>query len=462
MLRMAQADAESIARAIVTRLREAGHVAYFAGGCVRDRLLGVPRPHDDYDVATSARPEEVQRLFPRTVAVGAQFGVILVIEDGLRVEVATFRADDAYVDGRHPVAVRFTTPEEDAARRDFTINGMFADPFDWRVLDFVGGRRDLEHRIVRAIGDPRRRFAEDRLRLLRAVRFAARLRFEIEPETAEAIRETAPAIHEVSAERIGEEVVKLLTEGSARPGFELASELGLLREILPEIEDMRGVEQGKDFHPEGDVFTHTMIALGEVDRSPMRDNEALALGVLLHDVAKRECAGRKDGKITFYGHCERGAAIAQSICRRLRRSNAVCERVAWLVKDHLRLLNAPDMRLSTLKRFLREDGIEELLELCRIDASASNGNLYYVDFCRRRRAEIAEPELRPPPLLSGDDLIVLGHRPGPAFRDILTAVEEAQLEGNIVTREQALAMVQTRFPVGALTSQGRREKTPGA
>jgi tRNA nucleotidyltransferase/poly(A) polymerase len=461
MLGMAQSDAESIARAVVTRLREAGHIAYFAGGCVRDRLLGVTRPHDDYDVATNARPEEVQRLFPHTVAVGAQFGVILVIEGGLRVEVATFRADDAYVDGRRPVSVRFTTPEEDAARRDFTINGMFADPFDWQVLDFVGGRRDLERRVIRAIGDPRRRFAEDRLRLLRAVRFAARLGFDIEPETAAAIRETAPAIHEVSSERIGEEVVKLLIEGSARRGFELASELGLLREILPEIERMRGVEQGKDFHPEGDVFTHTMIALGGVDHSSMR-NERLALGVLLHDVAKPECAGRKDGKITFYGHCERGAELAQSICRRLRRSNAVCERVAWLVKDHLRPLNAPDMRLATLKRFLREEGIEELLELCRIDATASNGNLNYYEFCRRRRAEIAEQELRPAALLSGHDLIVLGYRPGPAFREILAAVEEAQLEGAVATRDQALALVQARFPVGALTSQGRREKTPGA
>ncbi len=214
---------------------------------------------------------------------------------------------------------------------------------------------------------------------------------------------------------------------------------------------MRGVEQGKDFHPEGDVFTHTMIALGEIDRSPKR-SEALALGVLLHDVAKRECAGRKDGKITFYGHCERGAEVAAAICRRLRRSNAVSERVAWLVKDHLRLLNAPDMRLATLKRFLREDGIGELLELCRIDATASNGNLYYYEFCRRRRAEIAEEGLRPAALLSGDDLIELGHRPGPAFRDILSAVEEAQLEGTVDTREQALELVRSRFPVPALTS----------
>jgi tRNA nucleotidyltransferase/poly(A) polymerase len=342
--------------------------------------------------------------------------------------------------------VRFTTPQEDAARRDFTINGMFADPESGEVLDFVGGRADLERRVVRAIGDPRRRFAEDRLRLVRAVRFAARLRFSIDPDTAAAIRETAPSIHEVSAERIGEEIVKILTEGASRRGCELLSELGLLSEILPEVEAMKGVEQGKDFHPEGDVFTHTMLALGHVDHSPMR-GETLALGVLLHDVAKRECAAVRDGKITFYGHTERGAEMAREICRRLRRPGAVGDRVAWLVADHLRLVNAPQMRLATLKKFLRQEGIEELLELCRIDASASNGDLHYYEFCRRRLAEIAGEEMKPPPLLSGRDLIALGHRPGPAFKEMLEAVEEAQLEGTIRSHEEALELVRERFPI---------------
>lgn len=442
---MAAGDAESVARSIIDRLRAHGHRAVFAGGVVRDRLLGLEDPRGDYDVATSARPEDVQRLFSRTAAVGAQFGVILVLDGDVSIEVATFRADDAYVDGRHPVGVRFTTPEEDAARRDFTINGMFLDPASGEVLDFVGGRRDIEARVVRAIGDPRRRFAEDRLRLLRAVRFAARLDFSIEPETAAAIREMAPAIHEVSLERIGDEIVKLLTEGAARRGFELYSELDLLREVLPEIEAMKGVEQGKDFHPEGDVFTHTMIALGHLDRSPMR-GETLALGVLLHDVAKRECAARRDdGRITFYGHCERGAEQALDVCRRLRRSNAVAERASWLVRDHLRLLSAPEMRLSTLKKFLREEGIDELLELCRIDASASNGNLFHYELCRRRMAELAVEELKPAPLLTGRDLIDLGHRPGPAFKGMLEAVEDAQLEGEITTREQAIELVLGRF-----------------
>ncbi len=438
-------DAEPAARAVVERLRGAGYVAYFAGGCVRDHLLGRPLA-GDFDVATSARPEAVQRLFPRTVAVGAQFGVILVLQDEVRVEVATFRADDAYVDGRHPVAVRFTTAEEDAVRRDFTINGMFADPFTWEIHDFVGGREDLARRVVRAIGDPRRRFDEDKLRLVRAVRFAARLGFAIDAETAAAVREMAPQIHVVSAERIGEEIVKILTEGSARRGFELLSALGLLCELLPEIEAMRGVEQGKELHPEGDVLTHTLLALGLVDESRLR-GETLALGVLLHDVGKRERAARRDGKITFYGHCERGAEIARAICRRLRRPNAVADRVAWLVKDHLRLLNAPQMRLSTLKKFLREEGIEEILELCRIDAVASNGNLYFYDFCRERLAAFSAEDIRARPLVSGNDLIALGHRPGPAFRAILEAIEDAQLEGAVVTREQALELVRGRFPV---------------
>ena len=442
---MTAGNAESVARSIVERLRGEGHEAYFAGGCVRDHLLGRP-PAGDFDVATSARPEEVQRLFPHTVAVGAQFGVILVVDGDENVEVATFRADDAYVDGRHPVAVRYTTAEEDAARRDFTVNGMFADPFTWEVKDYVGGREDLERRIIRAIGEPRRRFDEDKLRLVRAVRFAARLQFAIEDETAEAIREMAPEIHQVSAERIGEEIVKILTEGESRRGFELLSDLGLLREVLPEVEAMRGVEQGKDYHPEGDVFTHTMLALGGVDASPKR-TETLAIGVLLHDVAKRQCAAKQDGKITFYGHCEQGAVVAAEICRRLRRPNVVAERVAWLVKNHLRLLNAPQMRIATLKRFLREPDIEELLELCTIDANASNKNLYWVNFCREKLEEFAAEPAPSMPLVSGNDLIALGHRPGPAFREILEAVEDAQLEGALATREQALEFVRERFPV---------------
>ncbi|MGH7804913.1 MAG: HD domain-containing protein, partial [Candidatus Binatia bacterium] len=264
--------------------------------------------------------------------------------------------------------------------------------------------------------------------------------------TSAAICEMAPQIAVVSKERVGEELVKILTDGGARRGFELLAETGLLAEVLPEIEALKGVEQGRDHHPEGDVFTHTMLALGGVDRSASR-TETLALGVLLHDVAKRECQARQeDGKITFYGHCERGAELAEEICRRLRRSNAVAEKVSWLVKNHLRAVNAPQMRVSTLKRFLREPWIDELLELCAIDASAASGDLQYVDFCRGKLAELAVEEIAPPPLVSGRDLIELGHRPGPRFKEILHAVEEAQLEGALADRDQALAFVREKFP----------------
>ena len=439
------ANAEETARRVVARLRAKGHQALFVGGWVRDRLLGLPIT-GPADVATSARPEEVRGLFPRTVAVGEQFGVVIVVEDGVHVEVATFRADADYEDGRHPTSVRFTTAEEDARRRDFTINGMFLDPETDDVLDTVGGRADLERKIVRAIGDPRARFKEDKLRMIRAIRFAARLGFEIDPATAAAIREMAPEIAVVSKERVGEELVKILTDGGARRGFELLSETGLLKEVLPEIEAMKGVEQGRDYHPEGDVYTHTLLALGGVDGSAAR-TETLALGTLLHDVAKPACQERReDGKITFYGHTDRGAEVAFEICRRLRRSNAVGERVAWLVKHHLKPVNAPQMRLSTLKRFLREEGIEELLELCAIDARAASGDMQYVDFCRTKLAELATEEIAPPPLLTGNDLIALGHRPGPSFKQILHAVEEAQLEGTLADRAQALAFVRDKFP----------------
>ena len=454
---MSESPAKEVALDVVRRLRAAGYVAVFAGGCVRDRLLGRD-DGGDVDVATSAPPEEVRRLFPRHVAVGEQFGVVLVIAKGTHVEVATFRSDEAYVDGRRPTGVRFTTPEEDAQRRDFTINGMFWDPVEDRILDYVGGREDLERGVVRAIGDARRRFSEDKLRLVRGVRFAARFDFTLDPATADAIREMAPGIHQVSRERVGEEIVKILTEGRSRRGLELLSDTALLREVLPEVEALRGVEQSPDYHPEGDVFTHTMLAMSAWDGSPRRGMlraskdeeaharlEALAFGVLLHDVAKPECRREQDGRVTFYGHCTRGAEQTLEIVRRLRRSNLVAERAAWLVRDHLRLLSAPSMRTATLKRFLRQDGIEDLLELCRLDATASNGDLHWVEFCRNALARFSAETMRPPPLLDGRDLIALGLEPGPRFKEILSSVEEAQLEGTIATRDEALALVRRQW-----------------
>ena len=367
--------AEVAARSVVHRLRESGFRAYFAGGCVRDRLRG--EQPTDFDVATDASADDVTRLFRRTVPVGVQFGVVLVLVDDQPIEVASFRSDAEYVDGRRPVSVRPATPEEDAQRRDFTINGMFCDPGSGEVLDYVGGQADLAAGIIRAIGEPAQRFHEDRLRMLRAVRLAARLGYAIEPATMAAIRAHAGSIIGIAWERIGEEIVRILREADARRGFALLDESGLLPHVLPEVEAMKGVEQSPDYHPEGDVFTHTLLLLAQL-RAP---SETLALGALLHDVAKPECTERRGERITFYGHPEVGAQRAVAVCQRLRRSRPVWERVEYLVRNHLRLVHAPQMRRSTLRRFLAEEGIDELLELARIDALASHGDLSAYQFC---------------------------------------------------------------------------------
>ncbi|MFQ5667883.1 MAG: CCA tRNA nucleotidyltransferase [Candidatus Binatia bacterium] len=436
---------ECVARAVAARLREAGYTAYLAGGCVRDRLLG--RAPQDFDVATDAPASTVQRLFARTIPVGVQFGVVLVVMEDEQVEVATFRADAVYLDGRHPSSVRFSSPEEDARRRDFTINGMFLDPVTDTVIDYVGGQADLRNRVIRAIGDPAARIAEDRLRMLRAVRFAARLGFTVEPATFAAIQAAAPSITDIAWERIGEEVGRILTDsagGSARRGFELLDTTGLLAPILPEVAALKGVEQSPDYHPEGDVFVHTLGLLEQLEHP----RETLALGALLHDVGKPSCAQRTAQRITYSGHCKLGAAMAVEICPRLRRSRETWERVAFLVREHLRLLHAPDMRLSTLKRFLASEGIDELLELARIDAMASNKDLTYYDFCRRKLRELGAEEIKPAPLVRGRDLMEMGFVPGPQFSRILAAVTEAQLDGTLATRDQALAWVRERFPPG--------------
>jgi poly(A) polymerase len=437
------ADRRDLATSIVRRLREAGHVAYFAGGCVRDRLLG--RTPEDYDVATSAAPETVRTLFARTVPVGMQFGVMLVLLGDERFEVATFRADDAYVDGRRPTTVHFGTAHDDAQRRDFTINAMYWDPVTDEIIDLVGGGDDLRAGIIRAIGDAGARIAEDRLRMLRAVRLAARFGFAIEPATHAAIVAAAPTVTDMAAERIGDEIVKIATEGRARRGFELLAETGLLGVVLPEVAAMRGVAQPANHHPEGDVWTHTLLLLEQL---PARTAETLALAALLHDVAKPPCARLRDGRMTFWEHEVHGETMATAICQRLRRSRETWERVGYLVRNHLRLVQAPAMRLSTLKRLLAEEGFDELLALVRIDAMASDRDLQYVEFCERKRVELRET-VRPPRLLAGDDLLALGYPRGPLIGRILHAVEDAQLEGDVTTRDQALALVRTRFPSGA-------------
>ena len=431
---------EEKAFAILRRLRANGFIALFNGGCVRDRMLGIPVK--DYDIATDARAEVVQRLFENTVAVGAQFGVIMVIIDGEPFEVATFRADAPYVDGRRPSSVRFGTIEEDAKRRDFTIGGMYYDPFEDRLIDLVEGRRDLRAGIVRAIGNPWERFEEDHLRVMRAARFAARLNFTIEPETHRAMRAAAPLVPRVSAERIGEEIVRLMTEGGAARGMDIMVETGIMKEVLPEVLPMIGCEQPANFHPEGDVYIHTKIAVAMLSPGCA---ETLAFGILFHDIAKPNTRAEQNGKVTYYGHTEIGAEMAASVLARLRRSRAVQERVAYLVKNHLKLTMAPRMRTSTLRRMLAEDGFDELIEVCRMDALASSSFLGHYHFCRHAMAQFCSVQMRPPRFISGRDLIGMGFKPGPAFKNILKEIEDLQLDGAIADRDAAIAYVREHY-----------------
>ncbi|MGI8961150.1 MAG: CCA tRNA nucleotidyltransferase [Bryobacteraceae bacterium] len=426
---------ETLAVGIVRDLRARGHKAYFVGGCVRDRLLGVvPK---DYDIGTDATPEEILSYFPHSELVGAQFGVILVgAADKVYVEVATFRSDGVYFDGRRPDKVQFETdPALDAQRRDFTINGLMLDPLSGEVLDYVRGRADLDQRIIRAIGDAEQRFSEDRLRMLRAIRFAVRLKFSIAPETLVAIKRHAPAICKISPERVRDELMRILTEGGARAGLELLDKSGLLAHILPEVKAFQGVQQPPEFHPEGDVWTHVLLMLEQLRNG----TPALALGVLLHDVGK-PATFRVADRIRFDGHAEAGAAMARNILCKLKFSNEDIRRVVSLVGNHMRFKDVRQMRTSTLKRFLRLPNFDEHLELHRLDCLASNGDTETYDFVRNKVSELSEHELRPARLISGRDLIEAGYAPGPEFGRALGIVETAQLEGEIQTREQALAL----------------------
>ena len=426
-----------LADRICATLRENGYQAYLVGGCVRDLLLG--RDPSDYDISTDARPERVQELFPRSLAVGAKFGVILVVEDGAEVEVATFRSDVGYSDGRHPDNVVYSdSAKEDVRRRDFTINGLLMDPATREVLDFVNGRADLSAGIVRAIGDPRERFAEDKLRMMRVVRFAARFDFQIERETLAAAQALATQVTQVSPERLREELTKLLTEGAARRGFELLNETGLLTVVLPDVARMKGVEQPPQFHPEGDVWIHTRMML---EKLLPNCSTALAWGVLLHDVGKPPTFAPAKGpgtRIRFDGHVEVGARMAERICRELRFSNDDTEQIEKLVANHLRFKDVRQMRQATLKRFVRLPRFEEHLELHRLDCMASHGSLDAYQFVRDFLAKTPPEEVRPPRLVTGDDLKGMGMRPGPRFREILLAVEEAQLDGRFSDRQSAL------------------------
>jgi len=447
-------NACAFAEHICRTLRLAGHQAYFVGGCVRDILLH--REPADYDVATDATPERVERIFPNSLTVGAKFGVVVVVQEpdlsndakapSAMVEVATFRSDVGYSDGRHPDQVVYaSTPQEDVQRRDFTINGLLLDPQTNEILDFVGGRDDLRAGIIRAIGRPEERFREDKLRMLRAIRFAARCGYAIEPETMRAIQLLAPEIQQVSAERLRDELTKLLTEGAARRGFELLAETRLLPELLPEISRMKGVEQPPQFHPEGDVWIHTLLML---EGLPPGSSPTLAWGVLLHDVGKPATfspPSGPNGRIRFDRHVEVGTRMAEEICSRLRFSNDDTAQIASLVANHLRFKDAPQMKRATLKRFVRLDRFEEHMELHLLDCSSSHRNLDNYEFMRRFLAETPPEDVRPTRLLTGDDLIGLGFRPGPEFREILDAAEDAQLEGSIGSRDDAFAWVRKHY-----------------
>jgi poly(A) polymerase len=450
---MMKAEMKDFATSIVRTLRRRGFQAYLVGGCVRDLLLG--RAPKDYDVATDATPRQVMEIFPETYAVGAQFGVVLVpgpdgqgvasegVSKSKAVEVATFRSDIGYSDGRHPDEVRFSkSPREDVERRDFTINGMLLDPLTGEVLDFVGGRKDLKSGIIRTIGDPVKRFSEDKLRMLRAVRFAARFDYQIDGATLVAIQGLAEQIRAVSRERVRDELTRMLTEGHGRRAFLLLDETGLLREVLPEISAMKGVEQPPEFHPEGDVFVHTLLLL---DHLPHPCPMTLAWGALLHDVGKPPTF-RVAERIRFDGHVDVGVKMAERICARFRFSNDETEQILALVDHHMRFADATRMKESTLKKFLRMRRFDEHLALHRADCLASHRNLATYDFIRQKREEIPAEMMRPRALVTGDDLIAEGHVPGPKFREILSAVEDAQLEGRLASRDAALEFVRREFP----------------
>jgi putative nucleotidyltransferase with HDIG domain len=428
-------DKFEIASRIIRTLQQKGYDAYFAGGCVRDKLRGVvPK---DYDIATSAKPDEVQKLFAKTVAVGAQFGVILVMEEGHSFEIATFRTEGGYQDGRRPTQVAFSNVEEDARRRDFTVNGLYHDLKTDKILDFVGGKNDLDLNLIRTIGDAEARFLEDHLRLLRAIRFAVQLDFEIDRNTFHFVVKHAELIRKVSAERVRDELSKILTSANPSRGLRLLDESGMLKIILPEMEAMKGVEQPMQYHPEGDVFVHTMLLIDGLKNAPIE----LAMGCLLHDVAKPATFVRAPDRIRFHGHDKLGAEMSRVICKRLAFPNAQTDLIAALVAEHLRFKDAFQMKVSTLKRFLSLDRFDLHLELHRLDCLASHGKLDAYELCKKKWEE---NQAQPPPslkLVTGEDLIAMGLSPGPEFARILRTVEDAILEGTVTTKQEGLALV---------------------
>jgi len=436
-------EVRTAAEHVCATLTRAGHRALFAGGCVRDMLLGVPP--EDYDIVTDAPPARIASLFDRTAPVGEQFGVTLVIVPEAIFEVATFRTEGAYHDGRHPESVDFVDEKRDALRRDFTINALFYDPASNEIVDYVGGQDDIRDGLVRTVGDPTARFAEDHLRLLRAVRFTARLNYTIHPDTYAAMVKSTPLIQHTSPERIRDEILKMLTGARPRAAFELLDATGLLEQVLPEVTRMKNVEQPAEFHPEGDVFAHTMLMLDEMVAIEVAPSPELAMAVLLHDVGK-PLTITYDDRIRFNEHDRVGAELVRGICRRLNMPNDSANRIVWLVSQHMHLSHARNMRESKLKRFVRQAGFEDLLELCRIDSLASHRSLDEVQWVAEYAARLGPEEVRPAPLLTGSDLIAMGYAPGPLFGEILQAVEDAQLEHEIADVDGARAFVLSKWP----------------
>ena len=433
-------DKRKNAGEIFGKLKEAGFEAYFVGGCVRDSLLGkIP---GDYDIVTSALPDQIVFLFPHTAAIGAKFGVVAVIVEGHPYEVATFRSDDIYEDGRRPSQIHFSTAREDVYRRDFTVNGLLMDPVTGEIIDYVDGRKDIKKKIIRTVGNPEERFNEDYLRMLRAIRFVANLDFTIEPDTKSSIERNAAKIKQISAERLQEELGKILTRGGARRGFELMAQIGMLKEILPEIDRLQKVEQPSRFHPEGDVWQHTLMMLELLPKEDSNVNILLAWASLLHDTGKAITRTEDENGVHFYGHVQSGEEIADNIMRRLRFSRAQRETVLNLIHYHMVFMNVRKMRPGRLKRFLRMPDFDLHLELHRLDCLASHGMLDNYEFCRDQLQLLAAEDLNPPRLLNGNDLIVLGFVPGKIIRQILQALENEQLEGRISTKEDAKKYIQ--------------------
>ncbi|MBU0650434.1 HD domain-containing protein [bacterium] len=424
---------------IVKKLRSKGFTAYYAGGCVRDMIMGIPS--EDIDIATNAIPDEVIKLFKRTIPVGLQFGVVIVMAGEKKYEVATFRTDLDYKDGRHPEGVTFSSQEEDAKRRDFTINGMFYDPIEEKIIDFVSGQEDIKKQIIRAIDDPDRRFEEDKLRMLRAVRFSARFNFKIEDNTFNAIKRHAHKINEVSAERVRDELVKMFTNKNRSLALQLLNDTELLKQILPEVYAMKGVEQPPEFHPEGDVFKHTKLTL---DYLPANPSSVLAMAALLHDIGKPPCFKITD-RIRFHGHDAVGTKIADKILKRLKFSNEDRKKICLYIAEHMRFMHVQDMRIGKLKKMLARESIYEELDLHEADCMASHGMIDNKIFCIQKLEEFGEEEIRPQPLITGYDLIDLGFKPSKLFSDILEDVENMQLEGELKTKKQAVKYVKKKY-----------------